>query len=44
VYVVVSLLTTPTHPAVLAAWRRRTVEGAPEEFVRGRRVVDPTEG
>ncbi|MEW1981012.1 sodium:solute symporter [Citricoccus sp. NPDC079358] len=40
VYIVVSLLTTPTHPSVLAAWRRRTVEGAPEEFVRGRRVVD----
>ena len=40
VYTVVSLLTTPTHPSVLAAWRRRTVEGAPEEFVPGRRVVD----
>ncbi|REE05180.1 sodium:solute symporter [Citricoccus muralis] len=40
VYTVVSLLTTPTHPSVLAAWRRRTVEGAPEEFVRSRHVVD----
>ncbi|NUL44227.1 sodium:solute symporter [Cellulosimicrobium funkei] len=40
VYVVVSLLTTPTHPSVLEAWRHRTSEGAPEEFVPGHRVVD----
>lgn len=34
VYVVLSLLTRPTHPSVLEAWHRRRVEGG-EEFVPG---------
>lgn len=33
VYVAVSLLTRPTHPSVLEAWRRRRTEGATEDFV-----------
>lgn len=35
VYVAVSLLTRPTAPSVLAAWRRRRTEGAAEEFRPG---------
>lgn len=35
VYVVVSLLTRPTHPSVLEAWRRRRTEGATEELRPG---------
>jgi len=35
VYVVVSLLTRPTHPSVLEAWHRRRTEGATEELRPG---------
>ncbi|NUL48442.1 sodium:solute symporter [Cellulosimicrobium funkei] len=38
VYVAVSLLTRPTAPSVLAAWRRRRTEGAAEEFRPGAHV------
>ena len=41
VYVVVSLLTRPTHPTVLEAWRRRRAEGG-EEFVPGSTVTATT--
>ena len=41
IYVAVSLLTRPTHPTVLEAWRRRRVEGG-EEFVPGTTVTATT--
>ena len=41
VYVVVSLLTRPTHPTVLEAWRRRRAEGG-EEFIPGSSVTATT--
>lgn len=40
-YVTVSVLTRPTHPTVLEAWRRRRAEGG-EEFVPGSTVTATT--